>query len=209
MLEKTDFKKQLDSYRGKAGEFRLIEVPRMQYLMIDGAADPNTDPRYASALEALYPVAYKLKFASKRELAWDYVVPPLEGLWWSDDMSTFTTSRDKSRWQWTMMIMVPEWIERGLVEHAIALVESTSSPARLPDLRFETLDEGLCAQTLHVGSFDDEGPVLERMHHGFVPEHGMELTGKHHEVYFSDVRKVAPARLRTLLRQPVRPRASG
>lgn len=208
MAEKVDFKKQLDVYRGKAGEFRLVKVPPMQYLMIDGAGDPNSDPSYAAALEALYPVAYKLKFASKQELGRDYVVPPLEGLWWADDLAAFTTSRDKSQWQWTMMLMVPEWIERELVIETVALVESKSSPARLADVRLEVLDEGMCAQTLHVGSFDDEGAVLERLHHEFVPAHGLTLAGKHHEIYFSDFRKVAPERLRTLLRQPVRARTN-
>ena len=204
MAEKTDFKRTLDSYRAPRGRFEIVDVPDMRYLMVDGHGDPNTSPAYADALSALYPVAYKLKFASKRELGRDYVVPPLEGLWWADDMDSFTASRDKSRWDWTMMSMVPAWIERGMVEAALKQVGTKSPPSRLRDVRLRSLSEGRCVQTLHIGSFDDEAPVLERMHHEFIPEHGLRLDGKHHEVYLSDFRKVAPERLRTILRQPVR-----
>lgn len=204
MTGKIDFRKSLDLYRAKVGEYRLVEVPRMQYLMIDGHGDPNTDPSYSAALEALYPVAYATKFASKRELGRDYVVPPLEGLWWADDMEAFTGARDKSRWDWTMMIMVPEWIAADLVAEAIAAVETKSNPERLPDVRLEPYAEGLSVQTLHLGSFDAEGPVLERMHREFIPGLGLELRGKHHEIYLSDARRVPPEKLRTVLRQPVR-----
>ncbi len=102
--DKTDFKKTLDAYQAQRGRFRIIDVPDMQYLMTDGHGDPNTSPAFAEAVEALYPVAYKLKFASKRDLGRDYVVPPLEGLWWAGDMDSFTTVRDKSRWEWTVVV---------------------------------------------------------------------------------------------------------
>lgn len=204
-MTKVDFKKTIDAYQGKRGEFRVVEVPEMTYLMIDGQGDPNTSPAYTEALEALYPLAYTLKFASARELGHDYVVPPLEGLWWADDMASFTSARDKSRWHWTMMLMVPEWVPADLVTTARATVAAKKdAPARLDEVRLEPLTEGLCVQTLHLGSFDDEAPVLARMHEEFIPDAGLELTGKHHEVYFSDFRRVAPDKLRTLLRQPVR-----
>lgn len=204
MTGKVDLKKTLDSYQAKRGEFRVVDVTEMRYLMIDGHGDPNTSPVFAAALEALYPVAYKLKFASKRELGRDYVVPPLEGLWWADDMETFTTSRDKSRWDWTMMLMVPDWIDGdAMVTAAVEQVGSTAPPARLGDVRCAPLVEGLCVQTLHVGSFDDEAEVLEQMHDEFIPSQHLRLAGKHHEIYFSDFRKVAPEKLRTILRQPV------
>lgn len=122
MTDKIDFKKTLDAYQAQRGRFRIVDVPDMQYLMIDGHGDPNISPTYAEAIEALYPVAYKLKFASKQDLSRDYVVPPLEGLWWAKDMDSFTTARDKSRWDWTMMLMVPDWIDQAMfataVEHA-------------------------------------------------------------------------------------------
>lgn len=201
---KIDFKKTMDSYRASHGQFRILEVPDMQYLMIDGHGDPNTSPLYVRALEALYPVAYKMKFASKRELGRDYVVPPLEGLWWADDMSAFTTARDKSRWHWTLMIMAPEWIDQQMFEGAVEQAGGKAGPARLPEPRLELLKEGRCVQSLHVGSYDDEAELLVQLHEDFIPSQGLRMTGKHHEIYLSDPRKTAPEKLRTILRQPVR-----
>ncbi len=202
---KIDLTKTLDSYRAKRGEFRILDVPDRQYLMIDGHGDPNTSPVYTEALAALYPVAYKLKFASKRELDRDYVVPPLEGLWTADDLDAFTTARDKSQWDWTMMILVPDWIDAELVDAAVAQAGAKNPPARLDDVRLQSLVEGRCVQTLHVGPFDDEAPVLDRMHRHFIPSQGLRLSGTHHEIYFGDFRRVAPEKLRTILRQPVAP----
>jgi hypothetical protein len=191
MTDKLDLKKTLDGYRAPRNGFRLVEIPDQQYLMVDGHGDPNTSPAYADALATLYPVAYTLKFASKRDLGRDYVVPPLEGLWWADDMDSFTTARDKSRWSWTLMLMVPDWIDPAMVPAA-------------PGVRLETLSEGQCVQTLHVGSFDDEADVLAELHHSVIPTQGLAMTGRHHEIYLSDFRRVAPEKRRTILRQPVR-----
>ena len=202
---KTDFKKSLDCYRARRGEFRVLDVPPLRYLMVDGEGDPNTAPSYAAAIEALFPVAYALKFASKRELERDYVVPPLEALWWAPDMDVFTSARDKSQWHWTAMIMVPDWITDELYADAVARVAAKSGPASLDRIRVETLREGRCVQTLHVGSYDDEAGVLAELHERFLPESGLRMTGKHHEIYLSDARRVAPAKLRTILRQPVAP----
>jgi hypothetical protein len=172
--------------------------------MIDGSGDPNTSPEYVAALEALYPIAYKLKFASKRDLGRDYVVPPLEGLWWADDMASFTSTRDKSQWHWTMMILAPEWIDRAMFEATIAAIAKTNAaPSRLGDVRLQTLAEGRCVQTLHHGSYDDEAPTLARMHDEFIPSQGLRMAGTHHEVYFTDARKTPTEKMRTLLRQPV------
>lgn len=203
MNDKVDFKKSLDAYQAKRGQFRLLELPELRYLMIDGHGDPNTSSLFTEAVEALYPVAYKLKFASKQDLGRDYVVPPLEGLWWARDMDTFTVARDKSKWDWTLMLMVPDWIGQDLVTAAVERAGEKNRPARLDDIRLESLSEGRCVQTLHVGSFDDEAAVLAQMHDEFIPENGLRMAGKHHEIYFSDFRRVAPEKLRTLLRQPV------
>lgn len=204
MTKKVDFKKTLDSYQAKRAEFRVLEIPETQYLMIDGEGDPNTAPEYVAALEALYPLAYKLKFASKKERGRDYVVPPLEGLWWADDMEVFTGARDKSQWKWTMMVMVPEWLGESDFTAAVERVSGAKvPPRRLADVRYETLTEGLSVQTLHVGPYDAEGPLLQCMHDEFIPAQGLRMTGKHHEVYFGDPRRTAPDKLRTLLRQPV------
>ena len=201
---KIAFTKSLDSYQARRGQFRVLEIPRMQYLMIDGHGDPNTSGAFSDAISALYPVAYKLKFASKNDLGRDYVVPPLEGLWWSPDMSAFTSARDKSRWNWTLMIMTPEWITDAMFDAAKAAAGKKDAPTSLDHVRLEPLDEGLCVQTLHVGSYDDETETLARMHDEFIPSNGLAMTGTHHEIYFSDFRKVEPAKLRTILRQPVK-----
>ncbi|MGY1814923.1 GyrI-like domain-containing protein [Blastococcus sp. SYSU D00820] len=199
MPDKVDFRRTLDAYRAKRGEFRVLDVPDTRHLMLDGQGDPNTAPAFAEAVESLYPVAYAVKFASRDDLGRDYVVPPLEGLWWAEDMSTFTTARDKSRWSWTLLLMVPAWIPGEMVETAIA----RKAPARTP--RLETLAEGRCVQTLHVGSFDDETAVLRHLHEDVVPGQGLRLAGTHHEIYLSDFRRTAPEKQRTILRQPVAP----
>ena len=203
MTNKIDFKKTLDAYQAHRGQVRIVNVPDMQYLMIDGHGDPNTSPAFTEAVQALYPLAYKLKFASKRDLGRDYVVPPLEGLWWAEDMDSFTAARDKSRWDWTLMLMVPDWINQAMFTIAVEQAGAKNQPARLDDVRLETLSEGRCVQTLHVGSFDDEADVLAKLHHEFIPGQGLRMVGKHHEIYLSDFRKVAPDKQRTILRQPV------
>jgi len=203
MTEKTDLKRALDGYRARRGEVRMLELPASRFLAVDGRGDPNTAPAYREALEALYPLAYATKFASRTMLGCDYVVPPLEGLWWADDLAAFTERRDKALWRWTMMILVPDWVSDEVMAHARETARAKS--ARIDDVRVMTLAEGLCVQTLHVGPYDDEGPVLAELHDVYLPEHGLTFAGPHHEIYLSDVRRTDPARLRTVLRQPVRP----
>ena len=203
-MEKVDLKKTIESYKAKKNAFQIVEVPPLSYLMIDGVNGPDSE-EFAQAISTLYPVAYKLKFMSKLDLEKDYVVPPLEALWWADDMSAFTTNYDKSQWLWTAMIMTPEWITHDMVNQAIdATRKKPTTESRLLDaLQYRELHEGLSVQTLHVGPFTDEGPILQDMHDAFIPDNGYAMTGKHHEIYFSDFRKAAPEKLRTLLRQPV------
>lgn len=204
-MTKIDFKKELKHlYRPSSKEFVVVDVPPMDFLMADGHGDPNTAQEYQDVVEALYATAYKLKFMSKKELGKDYVVPPLEGLWWAEDMDLFTTERDKNQWDWTMMIMQPEWVIKEMFDEACQQVAKTKNPPALPRLRLETYYEGLSVQIMHIGSFDDEGPIIHKMHHEFLPANGYEESGKHHEIYLSDPRKVAPEKLKTILRQPVR-----
>lgn len=203
-----DPKKTLDAYQAKHGEFRILDVPSMQYLMVDGAGDPNTAQAYQDAVSALFPIAYALKFASREQLGIDTVVMPLEGQWHAPDMESFTSRRDKSAWRWTLLIMVPDHVTPEMFDHAVDTVEAKLAKKKQPapalrSVRLETLDEGLSVQTLHVGSYDDEAPVLDELHHRFIPENGLSMTGLHHEIYLSDVRRVEPAKLRTILRQPV------
>lgn len=203
MTDKIDFKREIDAYRARHGRLHLVDVPDLQYLMIDGHGDPNTDPAFTDAAEALYPLAYKLKFAGKRTLGRDYVVMPLEALWWADDMDTFTAARDKSRWEWTLMIMIPDWIDQDMFADAVEQIAAKNRPRRLHEVRLDSLSEGRCVQTLHVGPYDSEAEVLARMHHEFIPDNGLRMVGKHHEIYLNDFRRVAPEKLRTILRQPV------
>ncbi len=203
-MSKIDLKNDLGHlYQPPKDRFVLVDVPPLQYLMIDGHGDPNTAPEYQAALESLYALAYRLKFLSKKQ-GQDYVVPPLEGLWWAEDMETFTTQRDKSAWDWTAMIMQPEWITREMFDEAVQQVAKAKGLPALAKVRLESYHEGLSVQILHVGSYDDEAPTLQRMHHEFIPQNGYEMAGKHHEIYLSDPRRVAPEKLRTILRQPVR-----
>lgn len=203
-----DPKKTIDAYRAKRGEFRVLDVPPLQYLMIDGSGDPNTAPAYAEAVSALFPLAYTLKFASRTELGIDTVVMPLEGLWHADDMESFTSRRDKSAWEWTLLLLVGDHVTRPMFADAVETVARKAEKKKEPlpalsGVRLETLAEGRCVQTLHVGPFDDEGPVLDELHHRFIPENGLRMTGRHHEIYLSDLRRTDPAKLRTILRQPV------
>ncbi len=203
---KIDLKRQIETYKARRATFELVTVAPAQFLMIDGAGDPNAAGEYADALATLYPVAYKLKFLSKQDHDRDYVVMPLEALWWADDMESFTSTRDKSRWRWTVMNMVPDWIAGEQFE---SVVEQLASAGKvpLPDrIRLESFEEGLAVQTLHVGSYDDEAPAIAAMH-DFAEAQGFALAGHHHEIYLNDPRRVAPEKLRTILRQPVRPSA--
>lgn len=202
---KVDFRKELRHlYQPTAKEFVVVQVPPMQFLMVDGRGDPNTAQEYQAAVEALYAAAYKIKFMSKQNMDRDYVVPPLEGLWWANDMEVFTSQKDRDAWIWTMMIMQPEWITQSMYIDAVKEVQEQKGLPALSGLRLHTYDEGLSVQILHIGPYKAEGPTLKRMHHEFIPQHGYEMFGKHHEIYLGDPRRVAPDKLRTVLRQPVR-----
>ena len=218
-MTKIDFKKELkELYRPTKKDFQVVEVPPMQYLMIDGKGDPNSAQEYQEAIEALYAVAYKIKFMSKKTLERVYVVPPLEGLWGSPEMifsltgiteekewlEKFKTS-DRDSWQWTMMIMQPEWITITMFEEALELVRKGKNPVALEKIRLERYEEGLCVQILHLGPYAEEGPILAKLHTEFLPKEGYLEAGKHHEIYLSDPRKTAPEKLKTVLRQPVKP----
>lgn len=201
---KVDFKKTLKHLYYPPKEFTVVDVPEMQFLMLDGHGDPNTAQEYKEAIEVLYAVAYKMKFISKNVLEKDYTVPPLEGLWWAKDMAAFSSDRDKSQWDWTLMIMTPDWINLELFTDAVAQVRKAKNPVALDKIRLESYNEGLSVQIMHVGSYDDEGPVLAKMHSEFIPGNGYIQNGKHHEIYLSDPRRVAPEKLKTVLRQPIR-----
>jgi hypothetical protein len=202
-MEKIDYRKELRHlYRPSPKVVESVDVPEMNFLMIDGQGDPNTSQAYSEAVEALYTVSYALKFLVKKgELRIDYGVMPLEGLWWVDDMSRFDVN-DKDSWKWTSMIMQPEVVTRGLFETACEQVRKKKNPAALSRIRFEPFSEGKAAQTMHLGPFSEEGPTIERVHR-FISESGYVRVGKHHEIYLSDIRKAAPEKWKTVIRQPM------
>jgi hypothetical protein len=202
-MAKIDLKKELKHlYKPSAKEVVVVDVPPMSFLMIDGSGDPNTAQEYQDAVETLYAVAYALKFAVKKgEEAIDYAVMPLEGLWWTDDMSDFSVD-NKDIWKWTAMIMQPEYVTQDQVDETLPQVEKKKNPAALSKLRFEIFHEGLSVQVMHIGPWSAEGPTVERMHN-FAKENGYELRGRHHEIYLSDPRRTAQERLKTVVRQPV------
>lgn len=203
-MSKIDFKKALKQfYRPSSKKFSVVDVPPMNFLMIDGEGNPGTAPAYFQAIEALYPVAYKLKFMSKMELERDYVVPPLQGLWWAEDMTAFVRG-EKDQWLWTMMIMQPDWITAEMFQDARQQVQKAQNPPALPKMRLEIYHEGLAVQIMHIGPYSEEGPILSQLHNEFLPQNGYIESGKHHEIYISDPRKVAPERIKTVLRQPVK-----
>lgn len=202
-MEKVDYKKALKHfYKPAARKVGLVEVPQMNFLMVDGKGNPNTSKAFSDAVETLYPLSYTLKFMVKNgDTGMDYVVPPLEALWWAEDMSAFT-SGNKDEWLWTLMIMQPEFVSAGMVERARQTVARKKNPPALSLIRFESFNEGRAAQTMHIGPFSEEGPTIEAVH-SFVRENGGELTGKHHEIYLSDMRRAAPEKWKTVIRQPM------
>ncbi|MCE6995030.1 GyrI-like domain-containing protein [Saccharothrix sp. S26] len=201
--DRYDVKRELKQlYAPKNTDWALVDVPEQQFLAVDGRGDPNTSAAHAHAVEALYSVAYTIKFASKRE-GRDLVVAPLEGLWWADDPEVFTT-RAKESWHWRMLICQPDWITEEAIEDAKRAVAARKELPALADVRREVLHEGLSAQALHIGPYDDEGPILARLHDEWLRANDLRMTGLHHEVYLGDPRRTEPAKLRTVLRQPVR-----
>ncbi|MCB1362549.1 MAG: GyrI-like domain-containing protein [Rhodobacteraceae bacterium] len=208
-MDKLDFKKtDRPLYSGKPGRWDRIVVPAIRFLMIDGQGDPNA-AGYASALAALYPLAYGVKALLKARGA-DFTVPPLEALWSAEDPSAFVTG-ERAAWRWTAMIRLPDGAGAQDVETARAAAAARarrkpgSDPGMFARIRLAVLDEGDCLQTLHVGPFSAEAPVLAALHEREMPELGLTFNGAHHEIYLSDARRTAPDRLRTILRQPVRP----
>jgi hypothetical protein len=198
-----DVKRELSHcYAPRNTDWALVDVPAQRFIAIDGRGDPNTSADYARAVEALYTVAYTIKFTSKKALGRDFVVGPLEGLWWSDRPEVFTT-RAKDAWQWRMLISQPDWIDDELIDEAKRAARAKKDLPALAEIRRESLTEGTCAQLLHIGPYDDEGPALARLHHEYLAANGLRMTGHHHEIYLGDPRRADPAKLRTILRQPV------
>ena len=202
-MEKINFKREFKHLYGpSAKKVDIVEVPKWNYLMIDGEGNPNTSESFKNAIDVLYPLSYALKFMIKKgEIGIDYGVLPLEGLWWVDDMTSFSLG-DKDGWKWTLMIMQPDLITEELVKNAIEQVKAKKNPVSLPLVRFESFEEGKAAQIMHIGPFSEEGPTIEKVH-SFIEENESQRRGKHHEIYLSDIRRAAPEKWKTIIRQPM------
>ena len=201
-VETYDIKKALPAlYAPRSGDWHVVEVPELFFLAVDGHGDPNTSPAYAEAVEALLSLSYAIRAVAKSELGRVHTVGPLEGLWSAEDPRAFVT-RDKGAWDWTLMISQPAWITADLIGAGTERA-ARKRLAALERLRFEPYAEGTSVQVLHVGPYDAEGPVLARLHDEYLPERGLTFNGRHHEIYLSDARRTQPAKLRTVLRQPV------
>lgn len=203
MAEKLDLKKQLKHlYQPPAGKVVLVDVPPMNFLMVDGEGDPNQAPSFQEAMQALYGVAFSIKFTIKQqELGPDYTVMAVEGLWWLRSGREFDLSK-KDEWLWTLMIMQPDHVTGELFEQARAAQLHKKGSQSLVDMRYESFHEGLSAQTMHIGPYAEELPTIEKIHR-FIEREGYQPHGKHHEIYLGDPRRTAPERLKTVLRQPV------
>lgn len=200
-MAKKDLSKQLQAlYFPDAKEPVFVDVPAMQYAMVDGSGDPNSAQGYREAIGALYGVAYTIKFAAKKKGIRDILVMPLESLWWSDDEGDFLKAR-KDRWNWTAMILEPPVVTRKMFDDAVVELRKRKNPPALDKLRLETWEEGKAAQILHIGPYAAERPTIERVH-AFIRDNGYKLSGKHHEIYMGDPRRSAPEKLKTVVRQP-------
>lgn len=202
---KVDLKKdRKDLYQPGWKEFTEVDVRPMAYLAIDGHGDPNTSPEYSAAVAALYTGAYAIKFALKARSGDDFVVGPLEGLWSSADPSVFV-ERKKAQWDWTMMIPLPEPVTGEDIAQGLVNASEKKPDLPIACLRARELHEGRSLQIMHVGSFDAEAATLARLHDEVMPARALTWNGPHHEIYLSDRRRVAPEKMRTVLRQPVKP----
>jgi len=204
-MTKIDLKKELKQlYNPPIGKITLVDVPAMNFVMIDGTGDPNKSPEYQDAIEALYSISYTLKFVIRKEESIDYGVMPLEGLWWAEDMTKFSIS-DKGMWKWTSLMMQPEYISEDRFKRASEQAIKKKNLPALAKARFEKFTEGLSVQTLYIGPFAGESPTIEKLHL-FIDENDYSADGliqKHHEIYLSDFRKTAPEKLKTIIRQPM------
>ena len=211
-MKTLDLKKELKYlYMPSAKKVELVQVPRLQFAMVEGAiekgSEPGKSPSFAEATEALYGISYTLKFMVKKRKtnAVDYPVMALEGLWWVEDGVFDITVKDN--WFYILMILQPDVITKEIFEEGVEQVRrKKGDSAALSELRLAEFEEGLCMQTMHIGPYASEPATVERMR-SFAMENGYQdcvgLGGKHHEIYLGDPRKADPAKLKTVLRHPV------
>lgn len=201
-MTKINYQQEFKSlYKPSDKAFSMVDVPPMNYLMLDGAGDPNNVPIFGEIMQALYGLAYALKFKVRSLVGVDYGVLPLEGLWWTEGGGFDHDHR--ANWLWTLMIMQPEHVTADLVGEVAAEVATKKKLPLVQNIRFEALHEGLSAQILYRGAYADEGPTIARLH-DYMQQNGCTFNGTHHEIYLNDPTRTAPERLQTVIRQPIR-----
>lgn len=202
---KRDLIKELGAlYKQPANQISILQVPRMNFISIRGGGDPNNNTGYSQAIEALYAVAYKIKFLIKAEpLCIDFSVMPLEGLWWASDMSMFSLD-DSSNWEWQMMILQPEFLSEQHFKQALDEVRRKKNPAKINEVKFESYEEGLSAQILHHGPYGEAERQSVKKLHDYIQQAEYQVDGKHHEIYLNSPLRTAPQKLKTIIRQPIR-----
>ncbi len=200
-MANIDLKKVYRDHYSSPDAPTVVDLPERPFLMIDGQGDPNTAAEYADAVAALYPLAYGLRAAIKAETGDAYTVMPLEGLWWADDMERFSIER-KGEWRWTMMICLPDVASASMFEALAPGIIAKKRLAAGERVRYEAFTEGAAVQIMHRGPYATETPTIERLH-DFIAQSGRPRRGKHHEIYLTDPRRVAPEKNRTIIRQPV------
>ena len=202
--KKIDIKKQFPEQYNPPIKPQIIDIPKIWYFMVDGEGYPGDNPLYQEAMQLLYGASYTLKMSVMKPKGKDYVVPPLEGLWWANDMTVFSESfmERKSEWKWTSMIRIPDFVTEEEIKKALNLFEEKKNPPSFHKLRYEHYEEGTVVQVLYFGPYSEEGPVIENMHK-YAESEGYSLHRKHHEIYLSDPRRTKPERLRTVIRQPI------
>ncbi|HSB89469.1 MAG TPA: GyrI-like domain-containing protein [Anaerolineales bacterium] len=201
-MKKLDLRRQFKPLLSPPSkEVVVVQVPRAQFLMIDGQGDPNA-AAFHEAMQALYALSFGLKFTLKKEKAIDYPVMPMEGLWWTEGVEWFDMTR-RQDWRWTLMILQPDVVTKTWCQRLRAeTLEKGKAPAAV-HARLEPFREGRCVQIMHLGPYATEGPTIARLHDA-MRQKGWVPNGHHHEIYLGDPRRSAPEKLRTVLRQPVR-----
>lgn len=199
-MEKIDLKKELRHlFNPSKDEVQIVDVPGFNFLMIDGAGDPGKSKEFQTDVELLYGISYTIKFDMKKT-GKDYIVMPLEGLWWADDLNSFAEGK-KENWKWTVMIMQPSFIGKEEINSSMEkfALKKKMDTSRV---RIEKYTEGLSVQLMHMGTYANEGPSIRKLHN-YIEEHGYTFNGKHHEIYLSDPKKTKPDKMKTILRQGV------
>lgn len=206
-MSKVDLKKELrELYFPSAKEVSIVDVPSMNFIVLDGVVKAgekvSESLEFQNSFPVLYGLSYTLKFMLKKTGLPEYVVMPLEALWWTDEEGGFDIGNTKVPWRFRVMIVQPDFITREHYLQAGEQLKTKKDPPGLLKARFERFHEGKCVQIMHVGPYAEEGPTIQKLH-DFAESNGCKLHDKHHEIYLSDPRRTRPERLKTVLRHPI------